>query len=245
MLFKEWLDNPTTKKIPGYTLVKEQLKIRYKKMVTEKKKFVINIYKNKGAMLVHVKVPTEGDIPELYYDVLLSVSPSNVLMDSEVEVYSNCPSFTFRFAYVCNSLGLIIPDYIGHYDKEVLTKSPEETNPTKILGYDKSILYALWALEDHGYKSYADIVEDAVIDRSQLDQVMQAEGKKQQAQLLRLKYAENKKKNKNMKTVNLAKAIEDDNMNNAHIKTSSGKIKAGPKISAKKAKGRITGKKKI
>lgn len=243
MLFKEWIDNPSTKKIPGYNLVRDQLKGRYKAMVKSGKKFVINVYQYPGnGLIAHVKVPTEGEVPDLSYDILLHVTGSGSIIDSDIKVFSNCPSFTYRYAYVCNELELLIPEYVKYYDKEVLTKEPVETNPTQIMGYEKSILYALWALEDHGYKTYTDLNGDVLMDRSQLKSIMTAEAKKQQAQILKRKFSEHNKKVKAKKTVDLASGTTISR--SSAIETSRGKISGGGKITGKKPKSKITGKKK-
>ncbi|MGL5745977.1 MAG: hypothetical protein ACRCXX_12640, partial [Cetobacterium sp.] len=108
MTLKEWIDNPNLKAIPGYHLVRDQLLTRYKGMVKAGKKFKIAVYQHPAnGLLVLVRVPTEGDTPDLTYDVLFHVTGGvqGSVLNNDIKVFSNCPSFTYRFAYVCGKLG--------------------------------------------------------------------------------------------------------------------------------------------
>lgn len=195
MKLKEWLDNPKTKSIPGYNLVKEQLKSRFLTMLKKGKKFDISVYQSsKNGLLVHVKVPTEGDVPDLFYDVVLHIAGGmSTLMESEVKVFSNCPSFTFRYAYVAFHSKELIPEFVNYYDDIVIKDKPDTTNPMEIMGYEKSIYYAILSLEYYGYKTYNDLNNDVKQSREGLKEIMGATAKVQEAQVKRSKYSREKR----------------------------------------------------
>lgn len=238
MKLKEWLDNPKTKKIPGYEMVKEQLKSRFLDMLKKDKKFVIAVYQSsRNGLLVHVKVPTEGDIPDLYYDVVLHVSGGmTTLMESEVKVYSNCPSFTFRYAYVAFQNKEIIPEYVNHYDDIVIKDKPDITNPMEIMGYEKSIYYAILSLDYYGYKTYNDLNDDVKASRDDLKSVMTATAKLQEVQMRKTKYSKEKRLEKER-----AKALLNKQKSTAPIKTTGDKVSS----SLSRPNHRIEAKKKI
>lgn len=97
--------------------------------------------------IAHIKVPSRK-IEDLYYDVILEFDISNLgdsLIISEVpmKVFSNCPSFTFTYAYVFTKNGDTINWCKPKYAKKILKKKPEERNPYGITSYERSIYLAI------------------------------------------------------------------------------------------------------
>lgn len=239
MKLKDWLDNPKTKSIPGYNMVKEQLKTRFLNMLKKEKKFDIDVYQSsRNGLLVHVKVPTEGDIPNLFYDVVLHIAGGMAtLMESEVKVFSNCPSFTFRYAYVAFHAKEIIPEYMSYYDDIVFNDKPDVTNPMEILGYEKSIYYALLALEYYGYRTYNDLNDDVKASREGLKYIKSATAKVQEAHILKEKYAKEKRLEKERLKALMHKQETNPVKEKTTAKTSSNLSHPNHRIEAKKKIG--------
>lgn len=239
MKLKEWLDNPKTKNIPGYNMVKEQLRARFLDMLKKGKKFDIGVYQSsRNGLLVHVKVPTEGDIPELYYDVVLHIAGGMAtLMESEVKVFSNCPSFTFRYAYVAFQSKELIPEFVDYYDDIVIKDKPDTTNPMEIMGYEKSIYYAILSLEYYGYKTYSDLNNDVRASREGLKEIMSATAKVQEAQVKKSKYSKEKRLEKERAKALMNKQSTDPVKTKTTAKTSSSLSRPNHRVEAKKKIG--------
>lgn len=143
MTIKEYLDNPFGK---GSTFINKRviydnLMDRYKKLVNKHKRFTSFIYKEDSGYYCHIKIPSES-IDEMTYDVVVFIRDSNYIENAKFQVFSNCPSFVYTYAYVFNKRKLLIESLRGFYSNEVISQDPEIRNPSRILGYEKSIFYA-------------------------------------------------------------------------------------------------------
>jgi hypothetical protein len=94
-----------------------------------------------------VNVPSEALKKDFFFTVVIEVS-SEVnsyisFMNSPVRVASNNPAFVFiGYAYIADQSGFLIPQLKKRYDKKAFT-SPKTRNPQEILGFDKSIWFAV------------------------------------------------------------------------------------------------------
>jgi hypothetical protein len=126
----------------------------------------------RAAELVKVRPPeftafTEGDgyvllysigseEYNLYYDVVLRFLPPETfatekhLKNYPMQVFSNSPNFNFTYAYVCERDGWLIPELRKKLSRQALTEPPDVRNPAGLMGFEKSIFFAmLMSLEYH------------------------------------------------------------------------------------------------
>jgi hypothetical protein len=149
---KEFMDNPMGKgstAIPNRKLISDDFAKRYNKLI-KTKKFEHTVYKDGDDYYFHIKVPSESERNNTY-DVVLhftqgeeSFHNDNFLNRYYVKFFSNCPSFTFTFAYVFNLYGLLIESLPNKYRDEVLEDDPITRNPGEIISYEKSTYFACY-----------------------------------------------------------------------------------------------------
>lgn len=140
----QYFSNPAivSNTIQNLGLIKEQFKNKYLNLL-KSDKFKAIVYTNKNRIFVYVKVPSES-YDTLFYDVLIEIDPTNKILEKNIfNVYSNCPSFVYTYAYVFNLYGLLIPEFKDKYSTKVLSEEPKIKNYFKIINYEKSIYYAL------------------------------------------------------------------------------------------------------
>ena len=98
--------------------------------------------------IAHIQIPSKS-VEKLFYDVLLEFDidsiPKNtaIINKAKVRVFSNCPSFTYTFAYVFNKNGDLIEWCRGKYEKEIFSKPPVKRNPYELYSYEKSLYFAI------------------------------------------------------------------------------------------------------
>lgn len=150
MKIDEFLKNPQGKGaiIPG----REQLlmNLDYRLEVMEKYKTIeLNIYTNENDVYYHLIIPSENKERENNYDVILKFKQTDdkdkydmSYRQYELEFFSNCPSFTYGYAYVANINGYLIKELADKYEPQVLKYPPTSKNPGMVFGYEKSIYFA-------------------------------------------------------------------------------------------------------
>ena len=143
-------------------------------------KFQVQTYKvsPNHQIMVHVKVPSET-VNKLHYDVLLALSPEKGamdLLDCDVKIFSNCPSFVYSVAYIfahwdpdakpgttTKGTGMMIDTLKGKLPrdrmlipgtekklgKQPVHDPPVVRNPLGLPLFDKSIYYAIFYLQDN------------------------------------------------------------------------------------------------
>ena len=127
MKIDEFLKNPQGKGaiIPG----REQLlmNLDYRLEVMEKYKTIeLNIYTNENNVYYHLIIPSENKERENNYDVILKFKQTDdkdkydmSYRQYELEFFSNCPSFTYGYAYVANINGYLIKELADNFGIEV------------------------------------------------------------------------------------------------------------------------------
>lgn len=169
---------PGSVKIPIKSMV-DQYRERYEALRKEKR-FMHEVYRIMPGdrIIVHVKVPSES-LKSFYYDVLLELDKGAIgvtkIDDCDVHIFSNCPSFVYRYAYVFYHLdlntdnsakkkkknGMLIDMFTskipkdrllidGSEDKyggEVLNNEPVIRNSLGLPLFDKSLYYAIFYLQ--------------------------------------------------------------------------------------------------
>lgn len=99
-------------------------------------------------MIAHVKVPSRS-VKTLKYDVVIEFDLStleegrNTINRAKAKVFSNCPSFTYTFAYTFNTKGELCEWARSKYDPEVLSREPKQRNPYLLTGYERSLYLSI------------------------------------------------------------------------------------------------------
>lgn len=147
----EYLDNPMGKgsgAIANRNLIKSDLDTRYTKLLEKHKDFKHYHYHDNTNFYIHVKIPSESERNN-EYDVVIQFTPSEkeVMNDINlnrytIKVFSNCPSFTYTYAYVYNDYGLMIDFLKDKYKDIVLQDNPIIKNPGEVINFEKSVYFA-------------------------------------------------------------------------------------------------------
>lgn len=109
----------------------------------------------KKYFVTHVKIPSKS-VDKLYYDVLIEIDvdsipqASSVINGGNVRVFSNCPSFTYTYAYVFNQKGDLIPWTKSKYNHKIFELEPGKRNPMGIENYEKSLYFAIKYITSNG-----------------------------------------------------------------------------------------------
>ncbi len=154
MKFQDMLLNPPGKHssyLGNRQVIKENLELRFSLLLKRHKLFPAKVYQNKDAsrVLIHVKVPSENETyKKLYYDVFyeFSILDGNARQLSlnayHIKFFSNSPAFTYTYAYVVNTNGLIPNFLMEKVDEKSIHSKPTLKNPTLVLGFEKSLYFA-------------------------------------------------------------------------------------------------------
>lgn len=150
MKIDEFLKNPMGKGaiIPGRDSHLQVLDYRLE-LLHKNKDVVMNIYTKGNDVYYHFLIPTESEEKDNTYDVIIKfvqTEKSDKFDDSyrryQIKFFSNCPSFTYGYAYVANLNGYLIEEFSNRYESKVLKYPPVSKNPGLIFGYEKSIYFA-------------------------------------------------------------------------------------------------------
>ena len=85
----------------------------------------------------------------LYYDVVIKLKGDpngklkKLLENREMQIFSNSPNFTYTYAYVFNSLDMLVDWCRPKAAPKSLTESPKLRNPDNTLGFEKSVYFSL------------------------------------------------------------------------------------------------------
>ena len=154
----DFYNNPMGKgstAIQSKNVVVQDLIRRYNVIINDKnKKISFNVYKKDNRYLIHFLIPSEKKGAKNNYDVILDFVPlddKDVLNDKDIKRYpvryfSNCPSFTYTYAYAFMVYESLVPELIKKYKKEVIDKAPMSRNPGLIMNYEKTIFFAIYHL---------------------------------------------------------------------------------------------------
>lgn len=157
MNIQQYMANPMGKG-SSVTMLKDtqnRLNEQYKSL---KSKIRLTWYKVGDKYFVaHIKIPSSSQ-DEMLYDVLLEFNDDtikdniSVIKDASVRVFSNCPSFTYTYAYVFYKNKDLIEWARTKYRKEILTQRPAQRNAYEIRNYERSLYLAIrFMLEDARY----------------------------------------------------------------------------------------------
>lgn len=155
----EYVDNPMGKgstAITNRTALRWFLDERYGNLIKKNKDFQHSEFVVDDEYYCHIKVPTESKERQNDYDVIIKFSSADENFSKDttlkryyMQVFSNCPSFVFTFAFVYNKYELLIDELKNKYDDIVFENHPSVRNPGEIINYDKSIYFACKYILEH------------------------------------------------------------------------------------------------
>lgn len=138
-------------------LLRENGKINYK------------IYKDKksNTYWFHIMIPSET-VKGFTYDVVLKFFADEKVKEAgenlfkyNVNFYSNDPSFVYTFAHVFIENGLFIKELTPKMSKLAVKKDPKITNPSKLVGYVKTLYFAYLYMNNKGLNKKIKIEAEA------------------------------------------------------------------------------------
>ena len=103
-----------------------------------------------------VQVPSHS-LTDLVYTVVLdfdgnSISDAELTINhADMKVFSNCPSFSYTYAYVFYKKGYLCNWLSSKYDNQILMERPESRNANRIIYYERSLYLAIKYILDKGY----------------------------------------------------------------------------------------------
>ena len=105
-----------------------------------------------GVFKTRVRIPSEPFLGKLFYDVAINFSMEEtggkITKGTPIRVYSNMPSFMFTYAYVFNKNDALIEEFKKLIGRRPITEAPSVNNPKQLIGFDKSLFYALLQLRN-------------------------------------------------------------------------------------------------
>ena len=209
-----FLNNPIgkgTSILPNREIIINDFKRRHKIMNDKGKKFDVNVYHNEVTdnYFFHILVPSETERNN-NYDVVLQLSPpklqTGIIKPStidkyEVRFFSNSPSFVFTYAHIMHNNDMLVSFLAKKYNKLVLRKEPVVKNPTGVILYEKSIVFAILTLlekSDYMSRTYLKGIkkphaENVIFTKIRTDEKVLEEIKEENVRLGKVKKEKEKK----------------------------------------------------
>lgn len=156
MKIDEFIKSPVGKGaiIPGKEQILMNLDYRFD-LLKKNKGIILNIYTTEKDVYYHFIIPSENKDRDNSYDVIIKFKETDKsdtydqsYRQYQIEFFSNCPSFTYGYAYVANLNGYLIKELSNRYEEAVLKYPPVSRNPGLTFGYEKSIYFACKYLID-------------------------------------------------------------------------------------------------
>lgn len=157
----DFLNNPSGK---GSSIIMNREQIRsfldakYKALIAKHGDFKVHTYHHKDSYFYHIIIPSETERKNTYDVVIQFVNGDGKTEDFSndlflnnyyIKLFSNCPSFTYTYAYVYNENGCMVDQLQTKFSDDVLTNAPTTRNPGEIASYEKSTYYACKFLKEH------------------------------------------------------------------------------------------------
>lgn len=132
------------------TVLRAQLDEKYYKLMKNPRKtFRAFFYKTRGDVYyIHLIIPTETERTNSY-DVVFCFTDTDgshktapSIINYDIKVFCNAPSFAYTFARVYADNDMLIRDLVSKYEKDILRKTPDTRNRYGIINYDKYTYFA-------------------------------------------------------------------------------------------------------
>lgn len=155
--FKDFIVTPYGKGVTAINnrALRQELETRYRGLDNFGKSVKVDkVYKHNDSYYIHILIPSESE-RQNFYDVVVKFIPNKLtkstkprfIFNYDMELFSNCPSFTYTFAHVYKKFGILCDELVDKYEEEVFKNKPETKNPYFVINYDKSIYFALHFLD--------------------------------------------------------------------------------------------------
>lgn len=158
----DFVDNPMGR---GSTVIMNRMQVRsylnarYNTLISKFGDFKYTIYTDgNDSYFFHFIIPSESQRRN-NYDVVIQFinspfndedfSGANNIRNYYIKLFSNCPSFTYTYAYVYKEYDRGIPMLYDKFRDETLSSNPITRNPGEIISYEKSTYYACKFLLEH------------------------------------------------------------------------------------------------
>ena len=164
---KTYLTNPVgvgASTLPMRAKILDALKTDYYN-IRQKKEFRSRAFKVLDSIIISVEVPSSS-VDNVYYDVAIEFKDganTNNLSNCLIAVYSNSPSFVYTYAYVFNQRDLLIDALKVNLGNEPLNTPPNTRNPDTTINYEKSIVFAIFYIQDNDYLNKNNILSSIKI----------------------------------------------------------------------------------
>lgn len=138
-------------KVIALKAIQRVMQDKYNEISNRIKVISINTLKNdENIVRLVIQVPSES-YKEIMYTVVIDffTNAKKISGNTHINIYSNSPAFQFTFTYVYDKHNLLIEDYKKYSNKKALRDRPKFTNPKEILGFEKSVVYALIYTQKH------------------------------------------------------------------------------------------------
>ena len=146
----------TQQTIYGYASIEGSYKERYTKFIKRFPTLDVKYYKSHSSYFIHVKIPSSKSLDrgiDLAYDVIFEffaptddIAKQNSLQNWTVRVFSNAPSFAYRYAYVYYRTGLLIDGLQDKFDDKILKVKPTKQNQKEVVWFAYTIYFAVMYL---------------------------------------------------------------------------------------------------
>lgn len=149
---KEYLNNPDGKGI-GLQNIKNQYITELK---TLEKDMSISWYttSKKDVLCAHIILPSQSN-ETVRYDIVFEFQLGDkhdhgeYLLNYPVRVFTNSPSFVYKYAYMYNKEGRLIPWLKQKYDIATFQKEPSSKNPNKEMRFERSLYLSALYIQNH------------------------------------------------------------------------------------------------
>lgn len=159
MTLKEFLYNPFGLGDSSITqaqkdLISKSYEEKYRILVSKENIKLKSVFKvlNKEQYYIHLEIPSESGRGNSY-DVVFFFSPTekeeNNIIQFEIKMFCNAPSFAYTFANVYDKYDIIIPFLKEKFPKEIFKKSPDIRNRFHIIMYEKYLFFGAYYLLKH------------------------------------------------------------------------------------------------
>ena len=122
------------------------------------------VLKFEDSFFIHVKVPSESNKKEVYYDVVVQFFTDNDLYKHSttvknyyVQFFSNSPGFLYKYAALYKLEGYLIESLADKFEPGILDVLPDKANKNYELAYDSSIYYGCRYIWDNKLNLFSKI----------------------------------------------------------------------------------------
>lgn len=229
------------------TMVKNAYRRRYLELYRKKKsEFTHNIYEKDDIYYIHITIPSEN-VDKVIYDIVFKFTPHGIndIRDTTVDeynvnVFSNCPSFTYGYAYVFNEHDMLIDEFKDLFHKPILKKEPKVRNPDHTMGHEKSLYFAYFYYQNNLLNIKDNLDDDAkrptkrnLFDMTKPEDKEMERKEKDKKERLKAKRKRKAKKGKTRTRENVSPKIQSTSRGSHRI-TEKTKVSSRSKITPRK-----------